>query len=134
MLMKEGTQASSVSTADLFIEDAVRHFLSCHTQKTCEILQEGDTGSSTNTSVKLIRQCSGYENSLNLCKYQIKSYSNIHLMLKLTGVLSLIRSQTAAREELRVLSQRICTDYAVRKYRPAQKICFSDCFNTCEVF
>lgn len=90
-----------MSTADLFIEDAVGHFLSCHTQQMCENLQEGDTGSNTATSVELTRHCSGYGNLFNLCKYQIKPYSNVHLLLKLAGVLSLMRSQTAIREKLR---------------------------------
>lgn len=122
MLMKEGPQASSVNTTDLFIEDAVGHFLSCHTQQMCEILQEGDTSSNITTSVELTRHCSGYENLLNLYKYQTKSYSNVHLLLKLAGVLSLMRSQTAIREELRALSRWICTDYAVRKCRRTQEI------------
>lgn len=94
-----------MNTADLFIEEAVGHFLSCHTQQMCEILQEGDTSSNTTLSVELTRHCSGYENLLSLCKYQIKSYSNVHLLFKLGGVLSPMRRQTLTREKLRVLSQ-----------------------------
>lgn len=102
--MKKGPKASSVSTADLCIEHGVGRLLSCHTQQMCKILQEGDAGSNTTTSVELTRHCSGYENLLSLCKYQIKSYSNVHLLLKLAGVLSLVRSQTAIREKVRFFS------------------------------
>ena len=89
-----------MNAANLLIEGAAEHLLSCHTQQMCEILQEEDTDSNTTASAELLKHCNGYKNLLNPCQWQIKSYSNVHPLLKLAGILPLAGSQTAIREEV----------------------------------
>lgn len=72
-----------MNAADLLIEGAVEHLSSCHSQQMCEILQDGRTASNTTASAELPKRCSGYKNLPNPRQWQIRSYSNVHPLLKL---------------------------------------------------
>lgn len=57
-------------------------------------------GSNTTSSAELLKHCSGYKNLLNPSQWQIKSYSNVHPLLKLAEIQPLARSQTAFKEKV----------------------------------
>lgn len=87
-----------MNAADLLIEGAVERLLSCHTQQMCEILQEGDIDSNTTASAGLLKHCKWVRKFTQ--SMQIKSYNNVHPLLKSAGILPLARNQAAVREEL----------------------------------